>query len=223
MLLSILVIGLSPSPAPAADLLIGIPPGGMGVDLHVARDEIDLRDAAVETEARLTRFGITLSETYTERLSMGLMLGYARATLRDQPLTAGMYFSGNYAGLNLHAEYPLAERLRIGFMGRILYHWMDERFDDQRVRLEWLQAESALTLQTDLTPYVTLYTGPLYAHIGVDQEARGIIDGANDFRAKRNTGVALGLLFEVDYRGWIGIEARSGVQDGFSLSFQRRF
>jgi hypothetical protein len=209
--------------AAAASLAIGVPPGGIGVDLHLARDEIELVDTTVEPDTRLSRVGITLTETVGDELSIGLLLGYASASQTDQPLTAGMRFTGNYLGVNVHGGIPLGGRLRIGLMGQFLYHWMSDDLEDLRVELEWAQADAALTLQAQLAPILTAYAGPLWSTIEVDQKSRGDVNATTEFVNRRESGGVFGLLLEVDYRGWIGLEARRGPFDGVALSFQRRF
>ncbi len=209
--------------ATAADLAIGIPPGGIGVDLHLARDEFDLSDDGLSADTRLSRAGITLSETVGDGLSIGLLLGYASVSQRGQPLTAGMRFTGNYIGVDLHGAIPLGQRLRIGLGGQFLYHWLRDRIDGQKVELEWAQADATLTLQADLTPSLTAYAGPLWSTIDVDQQASGGVNETLALVNDRTSGGVAGLLLEVDWRGWIGLEVRRGPYDGVALSFQRRF
>lgn len=221
------VLCLCAAQAMAADLATGIPAGvpagGLGFDFHLARDEIALFDAAGDAETRLSRAGITLSETFSDGLSLGLLLGYASASQTGQPLTGGLRFTGNYFGVNIHGAVPAGQRLRIGLMGQLLYHWMRDDTADQRVDLDWAQADAAMTLQADLTGALTVYAGPLWSTMEVDQKARGSINATTEFANRRTTGAVYGLLFEADSRAWVGLEVRHGPFDGVALSFQRRF
>lgn len=211
------------APALAADVLVGMPAGGPGVDLHLARDEIELVDDALAPETRLSRAGILLSETVGNGLSVGLLLGYASASQTGQPLTAGMRFTGNYLGVNIHGAAPPDGRLRVGLGGQFLYHWLRDRVGDQKVEMEWAQADAALTLQADLTAALTVYAGPFWSTIDVDQQASGTVNETLGLANRHTVGGVYGLRLEVDYRGWIGLEVRRGPFDGIALSFQRRF
>lgn len=222
-LLPLLLLSFLSVEAVAADIAIGIPPGGLGVDLHLARDEYDLADGGLTTVTRLSRAGITLSETAGDGLSIGLLLGYASASQRGQPLTAGMRFTGNYLGVDLHGTIPLGGRMRVGLGGQFLYHWLRDRIDGQKVELEWAQADATLTLQVDLTPALTAYAGPLWSTVDVDQQASGAVNETLALVNERSSGGVVGLLLEVDWQGWIGVEMRRGPYDGVALSFQRRF
>ncbi len=221
--LPLLLFVLLSCTATAADLAIGIPPGGIGVDLHLARDEFDLSDDGLTADTRLSRAGITLSETVGDGLSIGLLLGYASVSQRGQPLTSGMRLTGNYFGVDLHGAIPLGRRLRIGIGGQFFYHWLRDRIDGQKVELEWAQADATLTLQAVLTPVLTAYAGPLWSMVDVDQQASGIVRETRTLANDRTAGAVAGLLLEVDWQGWIGVEFRRGPYDGVALSFQRRF
>lgn len=182
-----------------------------------------MSDGALDTDVRITRIGATLSEEVNRHVALGLLLGYASASQTGQPLTAGMRLSGNYLGLNMQARMPLAQRLRAGLTGQYLYHWMREQLDGQRVEWEWAQADVALTAQIDLTRRLLMYAGPIMSWIEVDQQARGLANLTNELENRRTSGVAFGLLYEVDYGGRVGLEIRRGPLDGLALSFQRNF
>lgn len=220
----LLLLCLYPLQAMAVDLAAGVPGfGGLGADLHMARDEIELTNSAAEPDTTLLRTGVTLTESAGNRLSMGLMLGYASASQTDQPLTAGMRLTGYYLGVNIHGAIPLGERLRIGLMGQFLYQWMSDNIEDQRVEMEWSQVDTALTLQAGLTKILTVYAGPLWSTIEVDQQSRGDINDTTSFENRHTTGGVYGAQLEVESQGWIAFEVRHGPLDGVVLSFQRRF
>ncbi len=217
------VLCLCAAQASAAELAVGVPAGGFGFALHLARDRSDLSDDVDDTGTRLSRAGVTLSETVGDGMTLGLLLGYASASQTGQALTAGMRFTGNYLGVNIHGTIPAGQRLRIGLTGRFLYHWLRDEVEDQKVDLDWAQADAAMTLQADLAGSLTTYAGLLWSTIEVDQRARGLVDATSTFENPRTSGAVYGLRLEVDYRGWVGLEARRGPFDGVALSFQRSF
>lgn len=221
-LLPVLLAFTAPS-AVAADVIAGIPLGGFGADLHVAHDEVKLDDDSSQVKMRLTRVGLTISETYGDYLSLGMLGGYALADQKGQPLTEGLDFTGAYAGLNLQTVLPIGQRFRVELAGQFLYQWLKDETDSQRVRLGWSQGDALLDLQVDITHSITLYAGPLYSDISVDQTARGTVRSTTDFDGHRTTGAVYGIRAEVDPGGWVTLEAREGPMQGLALSFQRRF
>jgi len=211
--------------ARAADLTVGPPEGEMAIDLHVARDETGLRgrDGPVEVDMRLSRLGVTYAERFGEVVSLGLMGGWLSASQRGQDLTAGMRFTGNYAGVAARGAFAVAEPVRLGVHARFLYHWMDDAREGQRVQFDWAQLDLAATVQFRLRPALELYAGPVYSEVRLEQRARGAIDDTSEFEARRTTGVVGGILLEVEERGRVGLEVRRGTLDGVALSFQRQF
>lgn len=212
--------------AVAADLSVGLPQGGMSADLHLARDEIVLQarnGGQGEVETRLSRIGIAYAEAFAPGFSMGLSGGYLSASQTGQALTGGMRLTGNYAGIDAHGTVGLTDRLHLGLDARFTYHWMDDSRAGQKVQLDWAQAELAATARVAAGGRVSLYAGPVYAVIRVDQRAQGTVAETTEFEGRRTSGWVGGVLVEVDLDGWIGAEIRQGVADGLALSFQRRF
>jgi hypothetical protein len=218
-----MLLAFAATKAVAADVLAGIPLGGFGSDLHATRDEVELESGSSTVKTRLTHFGLAISEDYGDHLALGLLGGYALASQRRQALTEGFDFTGPYAGVNLQAVLPLGRRFRVELTGQYVYQWLDDETQDQRVKLEWSQADATLNLQVDVTTAITLYAGPLYSDISVDQTAKGAVDSTTDFDGRRSTGAIYGVQLEVDPRGWVGLELRQGPMEGVALSFQRRF
>lgn len=209
--------------AAAADIAIGIPAERLGVDLHMARDEIDLVGDSLTDDILLSRFGITLGERFNSNLTMQLTGGYAWASDFDQPLTAGMRFTGGYAGISAHGLFPLGQHFGIGLDGGILYHFLYDETEDQRVEQDLIEADAALTLQIVLSGVWTLYGGPLWSSIELDQLASGAVNSTTSFENSDSTGAVVGVLYEIEYQGWVGLEFRRGPFDGAALSFQRGF
>lgn len=221
-----LVIPLAWSdPGRAADLLVGPPEGGMAIDLHAARDEVGLRgrDDPAMPGMRLSRLGIAYAERFGDGLSVGLLGGYLSASQRGQALTGGMRFTGNYAGIGMRGLLAPADRIRVGLSAQFLYHWMDDSRDGQRIQLDWAQVDLAATLQVRLAGAVSVYAGPVYSAIRVEERARGTVDSTVEFEGRRDVGAIGGLFFEVEEQGRIGLEVRRGPMDGLAISFQRRF
>ena len=211
-------------PVQSADVLAGIPVvGDFGTDLHAARDNVDLVQGSTVAKTRLTRGGLTISESYGEHLALGMFGGYAAATQKGQDVTAGLDFKGGYAGVNLQAMAPLGRWVSTGITAQVLYQWLKDSTPTQEVKLEWWQGDALLDVEIHPTRFLTLYGGPTYTSISVDQTARGTVDATTNFDGRRKSGAVYGLRLEVDLHGWVTLEAREGPLKGVALSFQRRY
>lgn len=221
---ALLALCLYGADAGAADLAAGPLPatGGVLGDLHVARDEVDLEFGDVRASARLTRVGIAWFERFGD-LALGLLGGYARTDLQGEAVTAGIDFSGGYAGIAARSILPLGRRFGFGLGMRFLYHRMDGEGDGQSVDLEWTQGEATATLHAGVTPRLSVYAGPMYSLIRVSRMARGPVRGTAGFDGVETGGVVGGLVLELEPGGYIGLEARGGPGDGVALSFMRHF
>lgn len=211
--------------AQAEDLLLKPMPGHAAVDLHFARDEIELQPrtagAHEDIDMRLSRLGISYAERFSHGLSLSMHGGALRASRRGESSGEGMRFRGNYIGLGLHSALPALGPVHFGFTARLSYQWMRDRDAAERVEIDWLQADLGATARIALNDWISLYGGGQYFFLRADQNTRGA--GEVEFELDRRAGTLAGALIEVQPGGWIGFEIRQGAIDGFAITFQQHF
>lgn len=168
------------------------------------------------------RVGISWHEQFGPRVEIGLFGGYTSVTQTGNPLTAGLKLDGYHAGISLRLALLQTERVRLFIGSDYAYQDVDHVGGEQSVTLEWYELRARLGAAAALTPRVHLYGGGSYGYIDGQERATGAVDRTTDFERRRRYGGFLGLDFNVEPGGYVGVEAWSGLSRGGKVYFEKR-
>lgn len=197
---------------------------GLSIGMHVMRDEVTIESGATGgIDARIDRIGLMISEEVHPRLSLGLIGGILSMDTSGQTLTEGMELTGSYVGVALRGIAFGAGRWRLGYELGLVYQSMEDEIDDQRVEMDWIDSNAAVTACFDITERVSVYAGSMSRNLEIDQRARGDTRSSAEFGERDSTGTILGLALEVDPGGFIDLAVHRGASDGYVLTFSREY
>jgi hypothetical protein len=168
------------------------------------------------------RVGISWREQFGPRVAIGLFGGYTSVTQTGNPLTAGLKLDGYHAGISLHLALLQTERVRLFIAGDYAYQDVDRTGGEQSVALEWYELRARLGAAVALAPRVQIYGGGSYGHIDGQERVTGAVNGTTDFERRARYGGFLGLNFNVEPGGYVGVEAWSGLGRGGKIYFEKR-
>ena len=220
-LLSLLVL---PALAGAAGPLV--PPdnnSNLDFSLRFARSRAPLDYGNRISDATSNWFGFSLREKAGKRVTLGMYGGYAWLTQTNNPVTAGIELDGFHAGFSLHGV--LLEGKHAFLYGALDYSYQktDHKNDTQTVVIDWTQPQAQLGVVLTPAPNWRLYGGSSYGKLDGEERASGTVNHTLAFKRGARAGGFIGLDLNVDADGYVGIEARSGVDRGGEIYFKRHF
>jgi hypothetical protein len=198
-------------------------PQGLEAGLYVRRDDMVIENPATSLDVRMDRLGLSLSEKVHTRLSLGLLGGIAAADITGQSVTNGMQPTGGYVGVNLVGSAFGGQHWHIGYEMSLLYQSLDDEMSGQLVELDWLESGAAVKVNFSVSDRVSLYAGPHYRNLEVDQRVRGVVSSTSSFSEQDSMEAVLGTALEVDPGGFIDLAVHRGASDGFMLAFSRKY
>jgi hypothetical protein len=196
---------------------------GIGAGLYVQRDDMAIESSTDSFDIQVDRFGFQLSESVHPRLSLGMLGGIAAADTEDHAITDGMQLSGNYLGVYLIGTAIERQRWRIGYEASLFYQSVDDKTDGQRVELDWLESGGAVTVGFNVSDMVSVYGGPYYRKVDIDERASGTVNATSRFSEQESLDAVLGVALETDPGGSIDLAVHRGASDGFILTFRRQY
>jgi len=196
---------------------------GIGAGLYVRRDDMVVEDPTASFDIQADRFGFLLSESVHPRLSLGLLGGIAAVDTKGQPMTDGMQLSGSYIGVYLVGAALDGPRWRIGYGANLFYQSAEDKVDDQRVELDWLESGATITIGFNLSAMLSAYAGPHYRNLDIDQRASGTVNATRRFSEEDVLDAVMGVVLEVDSGGYVDLAAHRGASKGFTLTFRRQY
>jgi hypothetical protein len=196
---------------------------GIGAGLYARRDDLAVENPTASYNVKADRFGFLLSERVHPRLSLGLLGGIAATDTEGQAITDGMQLSGNYVGVYLAGTALEGQRWSIGYDASLFYQSVEDKRDGQRVELDWLESGAAVRVGLRLTAMVSLYAGPYYRSLDIDQRASGAVNATTRFSEQDSLDAVVGVALEIDPGGFIDLAVHRGASDGFILTFRRQY
>jgi hypothetical protein len=196
---------------------------GVGAGLYVQRDDMAIESSTASFDIQVDRFGFLLSETVHPRLSLGMLGGIAAADTEGHLITAGMQLSGSYLGVYLVGTAHDGPRWRVSYEASLLYQSLEDSMDGQHVELDWLESGGAVTVGFKVSDMVSVYGGPYYRNVDIDQRASGTVSATSRFSEQDSLDAVLGVVLETDPGGTINLAVHRGASDGFMLTFRRQY
>jgi hypothetical protein len=208
--------------SPAAESVDLYDDRGIAAGLYAGRDERIMENRALRLDAQMDRLGLLLFEPVNSHLDLGLVGGVVALDISDQPSTEGMKLTGNYLGVAVSGAALRIRRWRLDYELRVTYHSMEDRINDRRAEVDWLESSAGLNVKVAVSEDVSLYGGSYYAVSDIDQRLRGPVNETTGFDARGTTAV-VGVALEVDPGGFVDLGVHQGEDDGFVLTFSRRY
>ena len=194
----------------------------LGIRLDWSRYDTALILDETAHETRITHVVVMLNEPLGQHLYSGLRLGYVDISQNDNPAVAGLDVSGNSLGIRLGAFLMHNDAIDLILQGDYDYLRTNGEEEDQEVDFDWTQTNIQLAATLKLG-WVRLFGSRYRYNIDGDQKLRGTINSTTRFDQAKNTGTSVGIEFQVDPTGYIGIHTESGAREGTVLTFVREF
>lgn len=194
----------------------------LGVRLDWNRYDTTLAIGDTTHETRINHVAVILNEPSWRRLYGGLRLGYVDISQSDNPAVTGLDMHGNSLGLRLGAYLIHNDHLNVFVQGDYDYLQANDEQDDQKAEFDW--TETTLQVGATLKLGVFRLAGAGYRYsIDGEQKLRGPVNATTRFNEAERTGTIVGIEFQVDPTGYIGIHTENGAREGTRLTFIREF
>lgn len=198
-------------------------PSALDFALRFARFKAPLDYAGRHHDTTTRWIGISLREKAGDRITLGMYGGYAFVTQTNNPLTSGVELDGYHAGFSLHAVLWTGRRTTLYGAVDYTYQKMDHKSEAQTVVIDWAQPRAQLGVAVTPARKWRLYGGGSYGKLDGEERASGTVNHTLNFERDARAGGFLGVDLNVETDGYVGIEARSGVDRGAEIYFKRRF
>lgn len=179
--------------------------------------EFDGQTSRVRTE----RFGIRWQEALGERLGGGVEFGYLYMRLRDR--TPALDPRGYYIGLNLRYSLLARGPHALNLVGSYRYQHADDERDAQRLRISTHGALAGIEGHWAATDQLRIGLGSAWVYLDGEERLRGPVERTADLRHAERF-VHRASVEVVTYGpGAVGLEYRTGAEDGWRLYAYRSF
>lgn len=209
---------ISGIPAPAA---------GSAFDLHLAREDLELRysDGTPGDPMEASRIGVSFYEPLGSGARMGVRLGRLGVSQSGRAATAAVDPTGYFIGLDLDASWPRQARLRASLGATWRYAVADASDEeDNETRLEWQAAELRPAVLLGLTRRVAARVGAAYTVIDGDERRRGpAANASTDFREDGRTSLFVALELYPAPDDVVTLRFRSDQAAGVYIGFEHRY
>ncbi len=191
--------------------------------LHFTNAEapFDYGGQSYDTTSR--RIGVSWREKTSEHVTLGMYGGYAYVTQMNNPATAGLQLDGYHVGFSLQGILLGGQRASLIYSVTYTYQKVDHKSDTQTVVIDWSESQAQLGTIIALTKKLRLYGGGSYGYIKGQERANGTITHTTDISRDARAGGFLGIDWNVDPDGYIGVEASAGLTRGGEIYFKRSY
>ncbi|MHB8741517.1 MAG: hypothetical protein ACYC9L_00155 [Sulfuricaulis sp.] len=186
-----------------------------------AEAPLDYGNQTYDTTSRW--IGVSWREKTSEHVTLGIYGGYAYVTQTNNPTTAGIQLDGYHAGFSLHGDVLSSQRASLFYSVAYTYQKADHKSDTQTVVMELSEPQVQLGATIAFTKRFRLYGGGSYGYIDGQERASGTINHTTDIRRASHAGGFLGLDWNVEPDGYVGVEASAGLTRGGELYFRRHY
>jgi hypothetical protein len=189
--------------------------------LQGGRADMSFDYNGTRVDTQLDTASLALRQRIAERVHLGVLGGWSALTQTDNPGTAGLKPTGFHAGISMDVD--IVTRERWSAFGSVAYTYQRVDDDDagQSVRLDWDEWRARLGGSVGLG-VTRFYGGASYGAVDGTQRNTGATDATTHFEISGEAGGFLGVDMRVDQDGYIGVEGRTGLDDGWLLYFRHR-
>ena len=190
--------------------------------VEFSREVSDWRGNGMTIETRNNRLSLNYSEPISTHLQGGVRLGHETMTQSGNPLTEGFQPDGYFLGVMLTGQYYFRPSMLLDMSAAYTFNNVNDEQTSQQIRLDWHE----LGLEANLIynyRSLTLLAGVGARVLDIDEIASGTVNSTRSFRQASTGTVHLGLSFQVDPTGRIGIDVMQGARQSTGLVFERRY
>lgn len=192
------------------------------LSLQFGRADTMFRYGATAVDTRVDQASVFVRQRFGGSLHLGMLGGATALAQTGSAATAGLTLDGYHAGLTLEIEFVTRRSFALfGSVGYV-YQSVKSSRDMQSVDLSWDEWRARLGAALALGP-VRVFGGAARGSIDGIERTTGTINQTARFSARGSTRAFGGLDLRVDPDGYIGIERRGGIDEGFLIYFRRRF
>jgi hypothetical protein len=167
--------------------------------------------------------GVSWREKTSERVTLGMYGGYAYVTQTNNPATAGIQLDGYHVGFSLHGIILSSQHASLFYSVAYTYQKVDHKSGMQTVTIDWSEPQAQLGAIIALTKRLRLFGGGSYGSIDGQERASGTITHTTDISRDSRAGGFLGLDWNVDPDGYVGVEASAGLTRSGEIYFKRSY
>ena len=151
-----------------------------------------------------------------------LLLGYTALTQTGNAATSGLKPDGYHAGLSVDVDILTREHFSVFGSAGYIYYYTRDSSSSNRVELTWGEWRARLGGSIGYG-IVRLYGGGPYGSLDGTERQTGTVNQTVRFDSKSQGGGFIGLDLRLNNDGYIGVEGRSGLDDGWLIYFKHRF
>ena len=177
----------------------------------------------VSADTTLQWIGITWYERFAPRFELGLYGGRALLTQTGNTATAGLEPHGYYAGFGFRAVLLETSALQLFLHATYTYQRVEQDNNGQSITLLWDEPRVQLGAAFAPIGRLRVFGGGAWGSLEGQERVTGALAQTRDFERRGRSGGFFGLDLAVERDGYIGIEARSGIERGGEIFFKKRF
>lgn len=192
------------------------------LSLQFGRADTIFRYGAADVDTRVDQASVFVRQRFGRALHLGLLGGATALAQTGRAATAGLTLDGYHAGLTLEIEFLTRRSFALFGSVGYLYQSVKSSRDMQSVDLSWDEWRGRLGAAFVLGA-VRAFGGAERGSLDGIERTSGATNQTVRFDARSGTRAFGGLDLRVDPDGYIGIERRTGIDEGFLFYFRRRF
>jgi hypothetical protein len=190
--------------------------------LQGGRADMTFDYSGTKVDTRVDMASLVLRQRIAEQIHLGVFGGWTALSQNANPATAGFKPQGYHAGISLDANFITHERWSAFGGAGYTYQRVEDDDAGQTVRLNWDEWRAYLGGSYGLGA-ARFYGGINYGVADGTQRTTGAIDTTAGFETSGKAGGFLGVDLRVDQDDYIGVEGRSGLDEGWLLYFRHRY
>jgi hypothetical protein len=165
---------------------------------------------------------LVLRQRVAEQIHLGALGSGTALTQNDNPAAAGLKPKGYRAGIALDVDIVTHERWSA--FGSVAYTYQPVEDDDvrQAARLAWNEWRALLGGSVGLG-VARFHGGASYGAVDGTRRITGAADDTARFEISGEASGFVGVDLRVDQDDYIGVEGRTGSDEGWLLYFRHRF
>ncbi len=184
--------------------------------------DMSLSDKEDRLDSTVKQISFGFNEAFGDRVKAGLFGGYSYLSQDDNPATEGEQLDGWHAGIAFEVAAYRTERFGLIAGARYMYQRVDEDSLPSPVEFTWYETSVYVSANTRIASGLVLFGGINHASIDGEERIDGTVRSTTNFD-NSGAGAFIGLDFEIEPRGHIGIMAETGLRNGGQIYFLHRY
>jgi hypothetical protein len=191
------------------------------VALQGGRTDMTFDYSGAKVDTTIDMASLLIRQRLADQVLLGVLGGWTALSQTDNPLAADKP-TGYHAGVSLDVDFVVRENWSAYGAVAYTYQHVDDNDGGQSVKLYWNEWRAALGGTVGLGG-VRLFGGASYGALDGTQRTGGASDSSTPFEVAAKAGGFLGIDWRVDPDGYIGVEGRTGLDEGWLVYFKHRF